>query len=85
MDAKVTSSQDAARLRALIAKACLSHREFASRTGIPGRQFSRWCSGKDPIPPYVMLVAEHLGCCPVTEFEREERLGWTHEQMAREG
>lgn len=83
MEAEVTS-QDATRLRALIAKACLSHRAFADRTGIPGRQFSRWCSGKDPIPPYVMLVAEHLAECELTRFEREERLGWTHEQMAKE-
>lgn len=73
---------DAERFRALLSQACLGQRGFARRAEVPVRQVNRWYAGSDPIPAVVMLAAEHLASCQTTEREREERLGWAHEQLA---
>lgn len=73
---------DAERFRALLSQACLGQRGFARRAEIPVRQVNRWAAGKEEIPALVWLAAEHLASCPAAQAEREERLGWTHEQLA---
>lgn len=73
---------DAERFRALLSQACLGQRGFARRAQVPVRQVNRWAAGKDAIPALVWLAAEHLATCETTQGEREERVGWTHEQLA---
>jgi transcriptional regulator with XRE-family HTH domain len=77
------SKSDADRLRELIARACLSQQAFARRIGRAPRAVRYWVAGEQPVPVEVMLAAEHLAHCESTRAEREEREGWTREQLAR--
>jgi DNA-binding transcriptional regulator YiaG len=61
------------RLRELLARACLSQRAFAREIDVSERSVRYWVSGAQPVPPAVMLAAEHLAICECTRAAREER------------